>query len=270
MANNNKSGNHFTRGVKDGIAIALGYLSVSFSFGVLAVSCGLTWWQAVIVSMANLTSAGQVAGIGIMSASGGLIEMAVSQLVINVRYSLMSISMSQKTDSSMNIFSRALLAFGITDEIFGVSMAADHEIGRNYLSGLILLPFAGWTSGTLLGAVLGSILPTRLTAALAIGIYGMFIAIVLPVTRKSKNIMTVVLIAILLSVLFRYVPFFSFLSGNFSSIVSAVIAALIGALILPIAPDKLNSDINIDTGTNTNTDTDNDTDTVKATHKEVM
>lgn len=233
MANNSVSGNTWARGVKDGVAIALGYLSVSFSFGILAVSCGLNWWQAVLVSVCNLTSAGQVAGVGIMGASGSLMEMIISQLVINIRYSLMSVSLSQKTDSSMTLFNRALLGFGITDEIFGVSMATDHDIGKHYLSGLIFLPFWGWTLGTLLGAVLGSILPERLTTSLSIGIYGMFIAIVLPVTRKSKRILIVVMMSVILSLILRYVSIFSFISGNFATVISAVIAAFIGAFILP-------------------------------------
>lgn len=233
MANKNQD-NTYKRGFNDGLAIGLGYLSVSFSFGIMAVSSGLTWWQAVIISISNLTSAGQVAGVGIMAASGTLIEMFLSQLVINIRYSLMAISLSQKVDSSMNLPSRAILGYGITDEIFGVAMAADHDVGRRYLAGLMTLPILGWTLGTLLGAVLGSILPENLTVALAIGIYGMFVAIVLPVAKKNKRILTVVLMAIMFALIIRYVPFFSFLSGGFAAIVSAVLASAIGAFILPV------------------------------------
>ena len=168
------------RGVVDGLGIGLGYLSVSFSFGIMAVNNGLTWWQAVLISITNLTSAGQVAGVGIMAAGGSLIEMAVAQLIINLRYSLMAISLSQKTDSTMTIPARFVSSYIITDEIFGVSSSKE-SVGFRYIMGLGLLPVAGWTLGTLLGAVLGNILPAIVTGSLAIGIYGMFVAIVLPV-----------------------------------------------------------------------------------------
>ena len=148
------NGGTFHEGLRDGLAIGLGYLSVSFSFGILAVASGLSWWQAGLVSLTNITSAGQVAGVGIMASSGGLIEMMISQIVINLRYSLMAISLSQKTDKSMTSLKRALLAYGLTDEIFGVAASKEHEVGSKYFFGLTVLPVIGWVLGTLLGAVL--------------------------------------------------------------------------------------------------------------------
>lgn len=223
----------FGRGFRAGLAIGLGYFSVSFSFGIMAVNCGLTWWQAVLVSIANLTSAGQVAGVGIMAASGGLIEMAVSQLIINLRYSLMAVSLSQKTDKTMTVPARIVDSFFITDEIFGVACA--HEsVGFKFFTGLAVLPVIGWTLGTLLGAVLGNILPAIVTDSLAIGIYGMFVAIVLPVCRKSRNIAIICIISVVLSVVFRYVPFLNDnVSSGFAIIICAVISALVGVFILP-------------------------------------
>lgn len=228
----------FKSGLMHGLPIGMGYLSVSFSFGVLAITQGLSWWQAVLVSLTNLTSAGQVAGIGIMSASGGLIEMMVSQIVINIRYSLMSISLSQKADSTVTRLARVFLAFGITDEVFGVAMGSGKSFGRRYFAGLMVLPIIGWTLGTLLGSVLGSILPDFISNSLAIGIYGMFIAIVLPVSKTNRNIAIISGIAIALSVLFYYVDFFSFISGGFAAIISAIIAAGIGALFLPVKEEE--------------------------------
>lgn len=228
----------FRRGVRDGLAIGLGYLSVSFSFGIMAVNSGLTWWQTLLVSIANLTSAGQVAGVGIMAASGGLIEMAVSQFIINLRYSLMAISLSQKTDKTMNLPARLIDSFFITDEIFGVSLA--HEsVGFKYMTGLAVLPTIGWTLGTLLGAVLGNILPAIVTNSLAIGIYGMFVAIVLPVCKKSRTITIICIISVVLSVIFRYVPFFyEHVSSGFAIIICAVVSALIGVFLLPGNEEK--------------------------------
>jgi len=224
----------FGKGFRDGLAIGLGYLSVSFSFGILAVTSGLSWWQAVLVSLTNLTSAGQVAGVGIMAAGGSLIEMAISTFVINLRYALMGISLSQKTDESMNTPARLFTGFFITDEIFGVASSADHPVTRSYMTGLGILPVAGWTLGTLLGAVLGNILPEVVTSALAIAIYGMFIAIVLPAARKTKAVMIVSLISVAMSCLFFYVPALKdTVSSGFAIIICAVVSALFGAVFMP-------------------------------------
>ncbi len=223
----------FKRGVKNGLAIGLGYLSVSFSFGIMAVNSGLTWWQAVLISITCLTSAGQVAGVGIIAASGSAFEMALAQIVINLRYSLMGISLSQKADSSMNTGARLIDSYFITDEIFGVASAED-EVGFKYMSGLAVLPVAGWTLGTLLGAVLGNILPAIVTASLSIGIYGMFVAIVLPVCKKNRVIMVISIISVVLSVIFRYVPFLhEHVSSGFAIIICAVASALVGVFMTP-------------------------------------
>lgn len=228
------NGGTFREGLKDGLAIGLGYLSVSFSFGILAVASGLSWWQAVLVSTTNITSAGQVAGVGIMASSGGLIEMMVSQIIINLRYSLMAISLSQKTDKSMTSLIRALLAYGLTDEIFGVAVSKKHDVGSKYFFGLTVLPVAGWVLGTLLGAVLGGIFPVFLTNALAVGIYGMFISIVIPKAKHSRMIAICALAACALSCLFHYVPLLnSHISSGFAIIISAVLAALVGVFCFP-------------------------------------
>ena len=225
---------NFRKGLKDGLAIGLGYLSVSFSFGVLAATSGLSWWQATLVSLTNLTSAGQVAGVGIMAAGGSLIEMAVATFIINLRYALMGISLSQKTDDSMTIPARLLTGFVITDEIFGVASGADHPVSRNYMAGLGVLPIIGWILGTLLGAVCGNILPAIVTNALAIGIYGMFVAIVIPASRKSRSVAVVSVIAVVLSCILFYVPVLKEkISSGFAIIICSVIASLIGALLMP-------------------------------------
>ena len=173
-----------------------------------------------------------------MAAGGSLIEMALSQLVINLRYSLMSISLSQKVDDTIRGIYRWILAFGNTDEIFAVAMSQRGSISRRYLFGLILLPFLGWSSGTLCGAVLGAILPARLESALGIAIYGMFIAIIIPAAKKSRPVFMVVLIAALLSCLFTYVPGLNQISSGFSIIICSIIASAIGAALFPIAGEE--------------------------------
>lgn len=224
--------NTFAQGFKDGLAVGLGYLSVSFSFGILAVTRGLTWLEAVLISLTNITSAGQVAGLGIIATGGTIIAMILSQIVINMRYSLMGISLSQKTDSTMTPLMRVLLAYGITDEIFGVAITRTHDIGARYFFGLTILPVTGWVLGTLAGSLLGGIFPAIVTSALAIGIYGMFVSIVLPPAKRNPTIMFCSALSCLFSSLFFFVPFLSsHISSGIAVILSAVPAALVGVVI---------------------------------------
>lgn len=223
---------HFLTGMRDGIPICLGYLSVSFGFGILAAGLGLSPFAAWLISATNLTSAGQVAGVGVIAAAGSYWEMALTQLVINIRYALMGLSLSQKLDSSFHTPQRLLAAYGITDEIFAVAHAKDGTLKPTYLYGMILVAFLGWTTGTLLGAVAGEILPQALTDAMGIMLYGMFLAVIIPAARESKGALTVIIIAAAISILIYYV--LTSVSGGFSVIISAVAAAAIGAALLPI------------------------------------
>lgn len=222
--------------MKDGIPTALGYLSVSFGFGILAVNLGLTIAQSVVMSATNLTSAGQVAGVGIIAAGGTLIEMILTQFVLNVRYSLMGLSLSQKLDSKFNTFHRMVISFGITDENFAVAYSQKGDITPAYMYGMILVSMVGWVFGTLLGAVAGHILPSALTAAMGILVYGMFLAIIIPPSRKSRGILMAVVIGALCSILIKYV--FTFISSGFSVIISAVISAAVCALLFPMNDDS--------------------------------
>lgn len=231
----------YKRGVKDGLPIALGYLSVSFTFGITAVGMGIPPLAAILISMTNLTSAGQVQGIKIISACGGYIEMALAQLIINLRYALMGISLSQKLSHKYTLPHRIISSFGITDEIFAVASGQTEEIPPCYMYGLITLPYIFWAAGTAAGALLGAILPQSLQAALGIAIYGMFIAIVVPPAKKSRGIMVVSLIAAALSCVVEYAPLFSGLSSGISVIICTVIAAGLGALLLPRKPEEVSA-----------------------------
>lgn len=227
---------HFKNGLRDGIPIALGYLSVSFGFGILAVGLGLTPAEAVAISASNLTSAGQVAGVGIIAAGGTCLEMVITQLIINIRYSLMGLSLAQKLDKSFHTPQRLLVSYGITDEIFAVAHSKPGKLTPAYMYGLILISTLGWVAGTGLGAVAGQILPQALTDAMGIVLYGMFLAIFIPAARKSKAILTVICVAAVCSILFQYV--FTMVSSGFAIIISAVVAAAIGALLFPIPEEE--------------------------------
>jgi predicted branched-subunit amino acid permease len=227
----------FINGVKDGIPIALGYLSVSFAFGISAVKNGIEGLDAVLISATNLTSAGQVAGIEIIKAGGTLLEMLVTQLIINLRYMLMSLSLSQKTDESFTLLDRLVVSFGITDEIFGVA-SSKHRVYPPYMYGLILMPFLGWTLGTFGGAFVGEVLPEALKSSLGIAIYGMFIAIVVPETRENKFTLLAVLLAVVLSLLFYYLPYLNLIPRGFVIIIVAAISAAVFAFVAPIKEEE--------------------------------
>lgn len=223
----------FKRGFMAGIPIALGYFAVSFTFGIVAVSGGLSWWEAVLISALNLTSAGQFAGLNIMLAGGTLVEMALSQFVINLRYALMSMSLSQKADKSINLPLRCFFSYFHTDEIFAVA-SGEKSFSKVFFSGLIITPFLGWTLGTLCGAIGGNILPDIVCNALGIALYGMFIAIFIPAAKQSSKVMWVVIIAVVLSSCFYYIPGLNKISSGFSIIICAVAAAALGAVLFPV------------------------------------
>ena len=222
----------FLQGLRDGIPIGLGYLSVSFGFGILCMSLGLSVLTAAGISMSNLTSAGQVAGVGIIAAGGTLVEMALTQLVINLRYSLFAISLSQKLDDSFTGIHRFIAAFGITDEIFAAAYGQKGKIKPAYMYGVILVSAFGWVLGTFLGASLGQVLPQSLSAAMGIMLYGMFLAVFIPPARKERGVLVAVIAAALCSILFAYV--FTFVSGGFAVIISALLAAAICAWLFPV------------------------------------
>ncbi len=224
----------FRKGIRHGLPIALGYLSVSFAFGMKAVGDGLTVLQAVLISMTNLTSAGQIAALPLMTGGAALTEMALTQLTINLRYALMSLSLSRKLDSSMGTLQRMIFSFANTDEIFAVASSQPGKVGKHYLYGLMLTPWFGWSLGTLLGAAAGTLLPAFVRTALGIAIYGMFLAIILPPARKQPSVRAVVAIAVALSLCFRYIPGLNRISSGFANIICAVSAAAAGAALFPL------------------------------------
>lgn len=221
----------FVRGMAHGFPIALGYLSVSFGVGIMATRAGIPSLVAVILSATNLTSAGEVAGIDIIAAGGTLLEMAMTQLIINLRYALMGISLSQKLDTTFTTPRRMLISFGITDEIYGVAISQPERLTARYMYGLILTPLLGWCFGTALGAVVGQLLPVAVSNAMGIVLYGMFLAIILPPSRQDRRVLLVALLAAALSCLFRYaIPA---VTGGFAVIFCALGASLTGALLFP-------------------------------------
>lgn len=223
----------YKAGVKDGIAIFLGYLAVSFAFGIQASAVDINAFQAGLMSLTNLTSAGQFAALAAIAAGGSYLEMAVTQAVLNLRYLLMSCSLSQKLKEGTPFYHRFFIAFGVTDEIFGVSVCREEALSPFYSYGVMTAAIPGWVLGTVLGVVSGGFLPKEITSALGIAIYGMFIAIIIPASKKDKAVFGVVISAMLLSCGFYYLPYVREISSGIRVIIITVVVAGAAALLFP-------------------------------------
>lgn len=224
--------------MKDGFPICLGYIAVSFTFGIMAKKMGLSLFQAVLISGTNFTSAGQFAGLDVIVAGGTYLEMAMTQLIINLRYCLMSCSLSQKIDPNAKFFHRFLIAFGNTDEVFGVSSNVEGRLKPAYSYGAISIALPGWIFGTFLGVVSGNILSDRILSALGVALYGMFIAIVIPPARENKILRGIVAVSVVLSFLFSKISFFSSISSGFKIIILTIVIAGAAAILFPVEEEK--------------------------------
>lgn len=224
----------FKEGIRDGFPICLGYISVSMAFGLTAVKDGMPIWSAILISLTNLTSAGQFAGTNLLLAESSYVELIITTFIINIRYFLMSLSVSQKVDKEFGLKERLIASFGVTDEVFAVSMQRRSDLTFSYMLGLILTPILGWTGGTIIGAVATSLLPASLTDAMGIALYGMFIAIIVPPAREHKSVLIAVVLAIAASYAFTYMPVLSALSGGWSVIIITVAVSALVAWLFPI------------------------------------
>ncbi|HIW74796.1 MAG TPA: AzlC family ABC transporter permease [Firmicutes bacterium] len=226
----------FWAGFRCGAPVMLGYAPVSFAFAVSAVAGGLPWPVALLISMSNFTSAGQVAGANLMATGAPLPEIGLTVFIINIRYFLMSLSLSQKFQN-MPVFKRLLAANGVTDEIFFLAVRQPGQVSGWFFAGLAAGPYLGWVGGTLLGGLAGSVLPHALSSALGIALYAMFVAIVIPPAKKSRAVAVVTAGSVLLSCLFRYVPGLRLIPSGWALIVGAVAASAAGALLFPVGEE---------------------------------
>lgn len=222
----------FLKGVKKSFPIIMGYIPVSFTFGIMASGEGLSAFTAVLMSMTSFTSAGQFAGTNIIIANGTFMEIAVTTFIINIRYSLMSLSLSQKI-TEMPIIKKLILAFGITDETFTVSSFEEGKLSFSYMLGLSLFSYLSWVTGTFVGATASGFLSTRLQDAMGIALYGMFLALIVPSSRRDRDILLVVILALTVSSLFYYAPMLNTISSGWTVIITTIIASTFGAIVFP-------------------------------------
>lgn len=231
----------FPRGFGRGIPVGVGYFSVSFGFGAMAAAQGIKTLDAALISLTNLTSAGQFAGLTLIVAGTTLWELILTQLVINSRYALMSLALSQKMGEKIGFFQRLLIAFFNTDEIFALAMAEKAPLTTPFLLGLGTAPIIGWTLGTLTGALAGSVLPEQIRMPLGVMLYGMFIAIVIPPARKEKPVLAAVLLALVLSCAFAWIPGLKEVSSGVAIVICTVAAAAVCAGLFPVAEEEAES-----------------------------
>ncbi len=228
----------FRKGLLDGFPIFLGYLSVAITFGMMTTEHHLPVWSAILISMSNFTSSGQFAGTALILSGSNYLEIAITTFIINVRYILMGISLSQKLDPKISTWQRCLLAFGDSDEIFAVSMQQPGVITAQYFAGIFLFPYIGWTMGTLIGATAVSLLPVSLRSALGIAIYGMFVAVIIPPARKLRPVTFTVIVAAAVSCFLRFTPGLNTIGSGWVIIICAIVAPALAALWFADKPEE--------------------------------
>ena len=229
----------FFSGVKAGMPVCIGYFSVSFGFGAMAIAQGLSIWQAILISASNLTSAGQFAGLTVIAAGAALLEMILTQLVINSRYALMSLALGQRLGSNAGTGKRLLAAFFNTDEVFALGMSRGKQLTTSFFVGAGVVAAIGWTSGTAVGAIAGSLLPESVRMALGVMLYGMFIAIVVPQAKEEKPILFSVILALIFSCLFAWLPWLNQISDGLAIVICTCLAAAVCAFLFPVEDEEV-------------------------------
>jgi len=236
MKPNNKLA--FSNGMRDGVPIGLGYFAVAFTLGIAAKNAGLNAWQSFIVSLTNNASAGEYAGFTMIAANATYLEMAVMILVANARYLLMSCALSQKLDSKTPLFHRMLIGFDVTDEIFGICINVKDKLNPYYAYGAMAVAIPGWSIGTYIGVLMGNVLPDSLVSALSVGLYGMFIAIIIPPARQNKVILLLVIISMLASTLFTVLPYLNALPSGTVVILLTIVISSVAAVLFPVKEEE--------------------------------
>ena len=238
MEDTQRMQNHFSKGLRDGVPIGLGYLSVSVTFGVMAVAAGLPVWAAVLISMTNLTSAGQFAGLSLITGGAPLFEMALTQFVVNIRYSLMSLSLSQKLSGSIRTIDRVFLSFFNTDEFLRWPACRRARLGGAISGALRSSPTLAGRAGRLSARLRLHFCRTASLPAFGIAIYGMFLAIIVPPAKHSRAVLGVVALSVAMSSLFQWLPALKGISAGFVIIICAVAASALGALLRPVEQEE--------------------------------
>ncbi len=230
------------KGMRDGLPIGMGYFAVAFALGIAARKAGMSAMQAGIMSITMLASAGQYGAITVIAGGGGYLQMAVTTLIVNLRYLLMSCALSQKVDPDLSLGHRFLLSYPITDEIFGIAMTVPGRLNPFYNYGAAMVAAPGWTMGAFLGAAVGAVLPRRVENALSVALYGMFLAIIIPAARKNRIVAGIVAVSMLYSFLFTKIPLLKDISSGMQIIFLTVLIAGGAAVLFPVKEEAEGGD----------------------------
>lgn len=233
-----ENGKWYKKGLVDGIPIALGYFAVAFTLGIVAKNSGLSAFQAMLAAALTNASAGGYAGFTLIGENASFLEMALTQLVVNARYLLMACALSQKLSPKTSTLHRSLIAFDVTDEIFGISVSVKGNLNPFYNYGAMTVSIPGWALGTLLGVIMGNILPDSVVSALSVGLYGMFLAIIIPPARKNKVIAVLVIVSMALSLVFSKMSLLSGISSGMRVIILTVVISLAAAYLFPVEEEE--------------------------------
>lgn len=233
----------FVAGVHDGVPIALGYFVVAFTLGILAKTAGLTPWQGFVTSAVNIASAGEYAGFTVIAAQAPYLEIAVLTLVANARYFLMAAALTQRFSPDTPLLHRLAVSFGVTDEIFGITVARGGVLNPYYNYGAMAISVPAWAAGTSVGILAGGILPAAAVSALSVALYGMFVWVILPAAKKSRPIAGMVLLSFVLSLGAAHAPLLSTLSGGTRTILLTLLIAGVGAKLFPISTEQEEEDV---------------------------
>lgn len=224
----------FVRGMRDGIPIALGYFAVSMALGIAAKKVGFTAFQATLTSFLINASAGEYVGFMLIGAGAGYLEVFLMEAVANARYLLMSCALSQKLGNGVSTLHRLLLGYDNTDEIFGISIAAEGKLCPFYTYGAVVMALPGWSLGTLCGHLLGNVLPARLLSALGVSLYGMFISVFIPEAKKNKVVCGLIVLSFALSYLFHRWSALDGISSGVKILILTVAISLAAAILFPV------------------------------------
>lgn len=223
----------FTDGMRDGFPIALGYFAVSFSLGIAARNAGLSPFQGFLASLFNNASAGEYAAFTLIAAGASYLEVAIITLISNARYLLMSCALAQRFSADTPFFHRLLIAYDVTDELFGITISREGYLNPFYTYGAITLAAPAWSIGTALGILAGNILPLRIVSALSVALYGMFLAIIIPPARKDKVVAALICISFVLSFAGGHLPVISSLSDGTRTILLTIVISAVAAILFP-------------------------------------
>ncbi len=231
----------YLNGLREGVPIGLGYFAVGFTLGIAAREAGITAFQMGLMSLMLHASAGQFAVITVIAAQSGYFAMMATQLVINIRYMLMSAALSQKISPDTPVWKRMLLSYFVTDEIFGIAASVKGELNPHYNFGAISVASPLWAAGTVLGVLVGNILPESLTSALSVALYGMFLAVVIPASKSDRTVAAVVVVSMAASLLFAVLPVLSGIDGGTKIIILTVLIAAGAAILRPVPAEEVQS-----------------------------